>query len=476
MTPSSRVNATPSPFAVRGVIEGFYGTPWSHEQRLDLITFLGERGMNTFVYSPKDDPLVRHDWRASYAGVELEHLAQLIAQCETHGLNFMYCLSPGLSMKYSSDDDVEMLLAKFDSVRELGVSSFGLLLDDIPTRLQHPADKAAFSDLVSAHQSIIGRVFSRFDSACQLTVCPTQYWGYGDEEYISRLGAGIDPRIDLFWTGRAICSATLDLADAAVFARTTGRPATYWDNYPVNDVAMGHELHIGPYRGRDPQLHRVSTGIIANGMQLFESSKIPFATIADYLRDPDGYDPESSWKQAILDVVGPDNAEDFSIFADTVRSSCLAADDAPALSNALERFTFESQYGDPEAAASELLTIADSMVRSADRLLDGPVTNRQLIDEVRPWLETFRVGAHALVEVAQLAAAGRLNLEGPERLRPFLDALRAARRRVFGDVLDMTLTELVSPGGSPSSSHESQAPLAPSRTVSPDTASPTAKE
>ena len=60
MTTSSWVDSTSSPFAIRGVIEGFYGAPWSHEQRLDLIDFLGERGMNTFVYSPKDDPLVRH--------------------------------------------------------------------------------------------------------------------------------------------------------------------------------------------------------------------------------------------------------------------------------------------------------------------------------------------------------------------------------------------------------------------------------
>ena len=67
---------------------------------------------------------------------------------------------------------------------------------------------------------------------------------------------------------------------------------------------MGYELHIGPYRGRDPHLWRASTGIVANGMELFEASRIPFATIADYLRDPEGYDPEASWQRAIRDVVG----------------------------------------------------------------------------------------------------------------------------------------------------------------------------
>jgi len=464
MTTTSKHGVShPSPFAVRGVIEGFYGPPWSHAQRLDLIDFLAERGMNTFVYSPKDDPLVRHEWRNAYAGTELARMAELIARCAEHDMTFMYCLSPGLTITYSSIDDLERLLAKYSAVRELGVTSFGLLLDDIPARLQHPEDIAAFADVVEAQQSLIGSVFSRFASDIHLTVCPTQYCGYGTEEYISRLGSGIDSRIDLFWTGRAICSPTLDLNDAAAFARSTGRPATYWDNYPVNDVAMGHELHIGPYQGRDPQLYRFSTGIIANGMELFESSKIPFATIADYLRDPEGYDPEASWTQAILDVVGADNAADFSLFADTVRFSCLSTDDAPDLAEALERFAFEVEYGDRVVAASELLQRAQSMVQAAGRLLDGPISNPGLIAEVRPWLESFRLGSHALVEVAKLAAEGRLDSDGPAVLRPYLDGLRSARRRVFGDLLDMTLAQLVSAGGSPPAS-----PAPP--------ASPTAKE
>ena len=57
-----------SPFAVRGVLEGFYGNPWTHEQRLELLGFMASRGMNTFVYAPKDDPLVRRDWRSAYVG------------------------------------------------------------------------------------------------------------------------------------------------------------------------------------------------------------------------------------------------------------------------------------------------------------------------------------------------------------------------------------------------------------------------
>ena len=75
--------------------------------------------------------------------------------------------------------------------------------------------------------------------------------------------------------------------DARRFERTAGRPPLYWDNYPVNDVAMGFELHVGPYLGRDPRLATASRGIVANPMELFEASRIPLATIADFLRDPE---------------------------------------------------------------------------------------------------------------------------------------------------------------------------------------------
>lgn len=37
----------------RGVVEGFYGTPWSHQARLRQLKFYGENKMNTYIYGPK---------------------------------------------------------------------------------------------------------------------------------------------------------------------------------------------------------------------------------------------------------------------------------------------------------------------------------------------------------------------------------------------------------------------------------------
>ena len=436
MTPVS-----PALFAVRGVIEGFYGNPWTHEQRLDLIEFMAARGMDTFVYAPKDDPLVRREWRSPYRGEDLDRLTELVEHCARRDIDLVYCLSPGLSIRYSDDADVERLSHKLASVGILGVRTFGLLLDDIPLELQHPADREAFADLVDAHIQIVGRVFERLPAGAGLVVCPTVYRGRGDEPYIARLGGAIDPRIHLFWTGRASCSATLDLVDATAFAEAARRPPTYWDNYPVNDVAMTFELHIGPYRGRDPQLWQAARGVIANGMELFEASKIPFATIADYLRSPETYDPESSWRAALREVAGDEDFEAFALFADNVRSSCLATDDAPVVTRALESFAFRLEQGDA-AAAADLRALADRLLAAADRLLRGPIHNPALIDECRPWIAAFEVGAEALRHAARLAAEGRLEADATAELRPYLARLRHARVRVFGDAVDMFLADL----------------------------------
>src|SRR5690606_40391313 len=41
---------------LRGAIEGFYGPPWTHQERMDQLAFYGDVKMNTYIYAPKDDP------------------------------------------------------------------------------------------------------------------------------------------------------------------------------------------------------------------------------------------------------------------------------------------------------------------------------------------------------------------------------------------------------------------------------------
>ena len=71
-----------------------------------------------------------------------------------------------------------------------------------PTSCSIPQTSRLFPDLATAHAATANRVHRGIGiNGVPLVVCPTLYWGDGDEEYISRLAADLDPRIDLFWTG-----------------------------------------------------------------------------------------------------------------------------------------------------------------------------------------------------------------------------------------------------------------------------------
>ena len=181
-----------SPFAVRGMIEGFYGNR-IHAQRLALIDFLAGHGFDTFVYGPKDDPLLRARRRDPYTDDDLTRIGELIERCHGRGLRFVHAISPGLSIRYADRADVAALCAKLDDARALGADGVALLLDDIPPDLQHPADRAAFADLAAAHVAVVGAVRRHTGPDTWLIVCPQVYWGYGTEPYLAALGAGLDP-------------------------------------------------------------------------------------------------------------------------------------------------------------------------------------------------------------------------------------------------------------------------------------------
>lgn len=70
-----------------GVVEGFYGRPFTSDQRRDLFKKLKEFGSNLFVYAPKDDYKHRASWRELYTVEEGEHLQGLISAAKSSGID-----------------------------------------------------------------------------------------------------------------------------------------------------------------------------------------------------------------------------------------------------------------------------------------------------------------------------------------------------------------------------------------------------
>ncbi|MCR5264756.1 MAG: beta-N-acetylglucosaminidase domain-containing protein [Clostridiales bacterium] len=375
-------------FAVRGFIEGFYGAPWSHENRLSVLSLMAAHRMNTVYYAPKDDLYHRELWRELYPEDELRRLKSYAEAAASFHMSFVWCISPGLSIRYAAAEDFCSLMTKTRQLYDSGIRSFGLLLDDISGELKDSEDRQRYGELVNAHIDLICRYYQALEDltpGMKLTVCPTIYQGDGSEYYISRLCREIPPGISVFWTGRDICSRELTCREAMLFFEHTLRKPLYWDNYPVNDMAMSREMHIGPLIGREDELWRYSEGLIANAMEYAECSKIPLITIADYLWQGERYDPEKSWIRAVGKVVGKENTEAFLTFADHLRVSCLMDENSPHLKQLFTDVGREYSAGRKDPAgklAADYLARMQQAVRFLHK--DVPICR-----ELAPWARKF---------------------------------------------------------------------------------------
>ncbi|HET9892200.1 MAG TPA: beta-N-acetylglucosaminidase domain-containing protein, partial [Mycobacterium sp.] len=227
--------------ALRGTIEGFYGTPWSDAQRQAQMDFYGSHKMNTYVYSPKNDPYLRDQWRDPYPPAQLQVLKTLVQRATENHVEFTYALSPGLSVCYSSAADEQALIAKFQSLWDIGVRLFSIPFDDInETSWNCAADVAKFGTgggAAGAAQSYLLNEVQRdfidtHSGAQRLQMVPTEYSDVTDSPYKTAIRNDLDPAVVVGWTGVGVIATTITAEQAAQAKAVFGHDILLWDNYP----------------------------------------------------------------------------------------------------------------------------------------------------------------------------------------------------------------------------------------------------
>lgn len=376
---------------IRGIIEGFYGEPWTFKERWEAIETISKFKMNAYIYAPKNDLYHRIKWSEPYPKDEINKMKILLNQCNNKYIDFYYTLGPGVSIKYSSEEQLKLLIDKYMQLYEIGVRNFGILFDDIPLELFDHKDKGVFQNAEKAHSYIVNKLYEHFkamDKKCRLIVCGSLYYGRGNEEYIVNLGKDIPNDVEIFWTGRSICSQELDSRDAKYFFENTLHKPLYWDNYPVNDAEMSNELHLGPIIGRDGDLYKYAEGLLCNVMEYKEASMIPIITAADYLWDGIGYEKEKSLKRGILEVVGEKNAEDFVSFNKFCLKSCLNPKGNEEFFQRIMKLQYLQNDGKLQEALEELLLYFEVNLKLSTSL-KRTMENKKLLEEILKWLNKF---------------------------------------------------------------------------------------
>lgn len=116
---------------MKGIVEGFYGLPWTDSVRGGMMRYIGEHGMTHYLFGPKDDPLFRERWRDSFTASEMARWTSLKQDADQVGLALGFVLSPGLDIDLTDHRDLDALRKKFGQWQDLVVSWFGLFWDDI---------------------------------------------------------------------------------------------------------------------------------------------------------------------------------------------------------------------------------------------------------------------------------------------------------------------------------------------------------
>jgi len=380
-------------FKMRGIIEGFYGEPWSHQNRLDIIDFCGRNKMNTYWYAPKDDVYHREKWRDDYPEEEMKKIDELIKTSKDNFVDFVFCVSPGLSMKFSDQKEFDLLCKKYYEILSKGVKNFAILFDDIPEKLNYEEDERKFEGNYGLAQTYIANKLYEFlkekDSEVNLYFCPTEYWQEEDSMYRRTIKEHLNPEIPVIWTGKGVWSKRVSRKNADLISNQFGHHLILWDNYPVNDSDQG-ELFLAPLMNRENDLciSKVK-GIISNPMNQPYASMLALQTIADYIWNPQGYNPWCSWNKSIFNLVGSEFFEDMRLFSENFLKSRLFEDTSVKLKTLIREFK-----NDPLNKKKELKEYLERL-RDLERKLKY-IKDKKLYEDIHPWLKKLS----QLVEIA----------------------------------------------------------------------------
>ena len=283
----------------RGFIEGYYGNPWSHEDRVDLMKFGGEIKMNQYVYAPKDDPMHNSQWRTLYTEEGLEKVTELAKAGNESKCFFVYALHPFMNNPLTEanyDKDLGDLKAKFAQVIEAGVRQIAILEDDASANGRWTGDTLVrlLNDVSEWLEDLKATEYP--DLKTNLLFCPG-WMAYAnnmtdsnndDVKKIQTIHAGTGDNVRIVMTGGKIWGdVTTAFADRfynkVAEKKAPGRYPYLWVNWPCNDntkdslVMGGHNSILRT--NLDGSKYQ---GIILNPMQDSEPSKVGIFTAADF--------------------------------------------------------------------------------------------------------------------------------------------------------------------------------------------------
>lgn len=275
-----------------GVIEGYYGTPWTWEERAACIDALARHGANVYVWAPKSEPRHRDLWREPFTPDEIAGFAMLARRSPS--VSVSVGLTPG------PDSTIDDVVEKVAPVLGAGCRIVTLCFDDLPEL-----------DAARRHRTIANGVADRTGAA--VWIVPTHYAGLASSPYLAEILDGLRDDIGVMWTGEHVVNDAITAEHArSRAAASNGRLPLLWDNTPVNDAMMSSLLHLGPHVGRDADLRGKIAGLLLNPMSSMQASLPTIVSACAWWRGDDAFE---AWER-VVDELGLRTLAEATAFPD----------------------------------------------------------------------------------------------------------------------------------------------------------------
>ena len=412
----------------RGVIEGYYGVPYTADVTKDLFRFMARNKMNTYMYGAKSDPYHTRYWDEPYPTsitpeqqrigyLTRDMLRDIVDEAHASKVNFIWAIHPGNAFIDEDATDVnERIMNKFQDMYDLGVRQFGVFVDDVGVPYDSTTQLRG-ADRLTELQNMIDERWNKNATNPADTVKPLQYvpqlyaysWTTPDKAqgFFESL-SGTPDKIDIYITGANVWSVP-NSRDLEKVSQWLGRDVAWWWNYPCNDNDMTKLFMMDTYSNFHDEKHisnkarmenhlKGARTLIANPMQQGEASKIALFSVGDYAWNNMAFDNEKSWLAAIKAVVGPDKAGDLFKVLPYLRYY-----DETTLLPLVESYKTSIENGSPNPTIliNELSTALEAC-RSLKELEGSKVeSNRLFYEDIRPWVNKLETMLQMTIDLLQ---------------------------------------------------------------------------
>ncbi|MEK5390082.1 beta-N-acetylglucosaminidase domain-containing protein [Margalitia sp. FSL K6-0131] len=382
---------------IRGFIEGYYGIPWSNEDRMSLMRFGGNFKMTSYIFAPKDDPYHREKWDELYPAEKLAEIKEMAQVGNENKTRFVWTISPlgevariaqsGGDPMLKLKENTDKMLAKFDQLYDVGVRQFGVLGDDVGSL---PTDYVVkLMNSVSDWAKEKGDVYD-------ILYCPASYnssWAWNPAE-LNAYEKGFPKNIQIFWTGSTTCApieqSTIDTFKNRSNGGVVRRDPLFWLNWPVNDVDMSR-VFLGKGEMLQPGIKNLA-GAVTNPMQEAEASKIALFALADYTWNTETFNADKSWNDSFK-YIEPNATEELHTLAKHMSDAYpngLALSESEDIKGLLDSITSKVNNGESiKDVAPEAKDQLQKIANAANGFL-AKTKNKKLKTELTPFVKALR--------------------------------------------------------------------------------------